>query len=161
MPGDMTESSPIYLQAVPGANRRIAPVIQDDDERPIMHSEKKIGRARKTEDNIYMMMNAAPPYSPTIYGNLQRLPSPIADPAIASTAATLLPKFSLPFDILSLLIYREFEIETVLRVEFCLGAGHFLPYLQVYLREESISVNLRVDVGDIECVHIIYRRPIH
>ena len=40
-------------------------------------------------------MKAAPPYSPTIYGNLQRFPSPMADPAIATSTPKRLPKFSL------------------------------------------------------------------
>ena len=40
-------------------------------------------------------MKAAPPYSPAMYGNLQMLPSPMADPAMAMMTANLPPKVSL------------------------------------------------------------------
>ena len=41
------------------------------------------------------MMKAAPPFSPTRYGNLQRFPRPTAEPAIATRAPKRLPKLSL------------------------------------------------------------------
>lgn len=41
------------------------------------------------------MMKAAPPFSPTRYGNLQRFPRPTAEPAIATKAPKRLPKLSL------------------------------------------------------------------
>ena len=47
-------------------------------------------------------MNAAPPCSPARYGNLQILPRPIADPAIAIMIANLPPKFSLLFSAIAI-----------------------------------------------------------
>jgi hypothetical protein len=55
-----------------------------------------IGNDSMKQQIIYTRMNAAPPYSPTIKGNLQMLPRPMADPAMAIITAALLPKFSLP-----------------------------------------------------------------
>lgn len=40
-------------------------------------------------------MKAAPPLRPVSIGKRQMLPKPTADPAAASTAPILLPKFSL------------------------------------------------------------------
>ena len=41
------------------------------------------------------MMNAAPPFCPVVNGNLHILPSPTAEPAVASTSPILEPKFPL------------------------------------------------------------------
>lgn len=46
------------------------------------------------------MMNAAPPFCPVVNGNLHILPSPTAEPAVASTRPILEPKFPLLFIIL-------------------------------------------------------------
>ena len=43
----------------------------------------------------YTNKNAAPPYSPVIYGNFHIFPRPIADPAAAAITPNLLVKSSL------------------------------------------------------------------
>ena len=48
-------------------------------------------------DSTYRMMNAAPPCSPTMYGNRQMFPRPTALPAIAMITAKRLPKCSRGF----------------------------------------------------------------
>jgi hypothetical protein len=68
-----------------------------------MNSEMNIGRQRPKQSRMYTMMNAAPPFSPTREGNLQRLPRPTAEPAIATSAPNRLPKLSL--DIFKLVLY--------------------------------------------------------
>ena len=40
-------------------------------------------------------MNTAPPFCPAIYGNRHTLPSPTAEPAVASITPSLLPKLPL------------------------------------------------------------------
>lgn len=40
-------------------------------------------------------MNAAPPYSPVMYGKRQTLPSPTAEPAVASITPSFVPKLAL------------------------------------------------------------------
>jgi hypothetical protein len=54
----------------------------------------KIGRQMMKLIRTYMMMKAAPPFSPTRYGKRQRLPRPTAEPAKATRAPNLLPKLS-------------------------------------------------------------------
>src|SRR5574344_1472075 len=82
-----------------GANVFIAPKAFEREERPMTASERKIGKDSNKEATIYTNTKAAPPYWPVIYGNLQRFPSPIADPANAMTTANLPAKFSLSFSI--------------------------------------------------------------
>ena len=72
----------------------MAPMVPDCAQRPIMLSEKKIGIESTRVEIRYMMMKAAPPPSPTIYGKRHMLPSPMAEPAIAIITAKRLPKFS-------------------------------------------------------------------
>ena len=60
----------------------------------MMDSESRIGSESRKQQTMYTRMKAAPPYSPTMKGKRQMLPSPIAEPAIAMITAALLPKFS-------------------------------------------------------------------
>ena len=62
---------------------------------PITNSEIIIGKQRKITKTTYIMINAAPPLLPTKYGNLHKLPNPIADPAKATKTPKRLPKPSL------------------------------------------------------------------
>ena len=63
--------------------------------RPITNSEMNIGRQIRHTHARYIIMKAAPPFSPTRYGNLHRLPRPTAEPAIARRTPKRLPKLSL------------------------------------------------------------------
>ena len=91
----MTVKSPTHFQALPPERSRKAEYAFFWLRRPITNSEMKIGRHIRNERMIYTMMKAAPPFSPTRYGNLHRFPRPTADPAIATRAPKRLPKLSL------------------------------------------------------------------
>ncbi len=56
----------MMVQKLFGASFFIAPIALDCVLRPITASDRKIGSDRMKEQRIYMNMNAAPPYSPTI-----------------------------------------------------------------------------------------------
>ena len=96
MSGETIVSRPTHFHLVPGASFSIAPKVLEAVLRPIIVSESRIGSDRNMASSRYTMMYAAPPLLPTIYGKRQMLPNPMADPAIARTAAVLLPKLSLP-----------------------------------------------------------------
>ena len=83
--------------------------------------------------NIYIMMKAAPPFSPTRYGKRHRFPSPTAEPAIATRAPKRLPK-------LSLFIFYKFKGVSGLLIGEKVGALAHLPYSRVYRREECIGI---------------------
>ena len=53
--------------------------------RPSSHSETRIGKPISAIQSKYTNTKAAPPLSPTIYGNFQIFPRPTAEPAAAST----------------------------------------------------------------------------
>lgn len=96
MIGDITVRSPSHFQEVPGARASIAPTVFLLVLRPITDSENNIGSESRKQQRMYIRMNAAPPFYPTMKGNLQMLPRPMAEPAIAMITAALLPKRSLP-----------------------------------------------------------------
>jgi hypothetical protein len=90
-----TGKSPRYFHPVPGARVPNAPYAALRALRPIVDSQTKQGTAMQALQITYATMNAAPPYSPTIYGKRHILPSPIADPAMAMMKVKELPKCSL------------------------------------------------------------------
>ena len=52
---------------------------------PILSSAIKIGTPTRKVIKRYRIINAEPPFSPTMYGNFHAFPSPTADPATART----------------------------------------------------------------------------
>ena len=124
---------PIHLQLLPPERSRKAAYAFSWLRLPTTNSEIKIGRHITKLNAIYIIMNAAPPFSPTRYGKRHRFPSPTAEPAIATRAPNRLPKLSLD-------IFYEFKSIACLRI--CLKFRSFChcPDCGIDGREESISI---------------------
>ena len=115
-------------------NARKAPYALWPDSLPIRNSFITSGSPKISAQTIYKMMNAPPPFSPTIYGNFQMLPSPTALPAAANRTPIFDEKdltisYS-PFSTLysnSKILMNPVSLKTLLMSSFTLRMTTLLP----------------------------------
>ena len=91
---ESTPKRPTHFHCVPGDSLRKAPAVLVWVWRPMMNSLIMMGIPSSNTQPTYTMMKAAPPFWPVSMGKRHILPRPTAEPAAASTAPSLLPKFS-------------------------------------------------------------------
>ena len=153
---------PDHCQAVPGASFLNAQNAFFWLLLPIMNSQRRIGSDNRKTHSMYMMMKAAPPYSPTIYGKRHMFPRPMADPAMAIRTPNRLVKFSLCMsssfkadDSAGLFSYicNGFVVQSALIVVHQTAAAFNLPCLGADLREECVSIiNYCMNPGNYQLV---------